>query len=163
QAHRISTRYREDPRMRGLVQTVLPVAGLLGEAATSLGPDEYADLRTLAGLAEGASRLMLVSATRFVTMPGVPLPPDRRHRRLRIGAHELAGIGVRTELRTGQVPAAPEQLAPMDRLLGGDGSAATVRLGLPPDATREQLDAAIAGLHGYWRRVARSALTEPPL
>src|SRR6266536_1884303 len=95
QAHRISTRYREDPRMRGLVQTVLPVAGLLAEAATSLGPEEYADLRTLSGLPEATSRLMLVSATRFVTMPGVPLPPDRRHRLLRL----LGMYGVRLALQ----------------------------------------------------------------
>ncbi|TML33725.1 MAG: GTP-binding protein [Actinobacteria bacterium] len=247
QAHRIATRYREDPRMRGLVQTVLPVAGLLAEAATSLGPEEYADLVSLAGLPESTRRMVLVSATRFVTMPGVPLPPDRRHRllrllglygvrlalrvlergavrredlvavlvrrsgltelrrllltqfaerrdvlkadsalrtvdavtrtdpipaagqlrqqveRLRISAHELAEIRVLTELRTGQIPAAPEQLAPMDRLLGGDGSAPTVRLGLPEDASPDQVRTTIAGLHGYWRRVARSPLSEPPL
>ncbi len=247
QAHRIATRYRQDPRMRGLVQTVLPVAGLLAEAATSLGPDEYADLVTLAGLPDATRRLMLVSATRFVTTPGVPLPPDRRHRllrllglygvrmalrvldrggvrredlvevltrrsglaelrrllltqfaerrdvlkadsalrtvdavtrsdpipaagklrqeveRLRVGAHELAEIRVLTELRTGQIPAAPEQLAPMDRLLGGDGSAVTVRLGLPPYAPEEEIKRTIDGLHGYWRRVARSPLTDPQL
>jgi hypothetical protein len=249
QAHRISTRYREDPRMRGLVQTVLPVAGLLAEAATSLGPEEYADLLTLARLPEATSRLMLVSATRFVATPGVPLPPDRRHRllrllgmygvrlalqavrragaqvrredlvalltrrsgltelrrllltqfaerrdvlkadsalrtvdavtradpipaaghlrqqveRLRLGAHELAEIRVLTELRTGQIPAAPEQLAPMDRLLGGDGSDPAVRLGLSPDPTESELREAVAGFHAYWRRVARSPLTEPQL
>jgi hypothetical protein len=247
QAQRIATRYREDPRMRGLVQTVLPVAGLLAEAATSLGPEEYADLVSLAGLPESTRRMVLVSATRFVTMPGVPLPPDRRHRllrllglygvrlalrvldrggvrreelvavltrrsglaelrrllltqfaerrdvlkadnalrtvdavtradpipasgrlrqeveRLRIGAHELAEIRVLTELRAGQIPAAPEQLAPMDRLLGGDGSAASVRLGLPGDAPADELRRAVDGFHAYWRRVARSPLTEPVL
>ena len=250
QAHRIATRYREDPRMRGLVQTVLPVAGLLAEAATSLGPEEYADLVTLSGLPETTSKLMLVSANRFVTMSGVPLPPDRRHRllrllgmygvrlalqrirrvgptaarredvvaaltrrsgltelrkllltqfaerrdvlkadnvlrtvdavtradpvpaaerlrqqveRLRISAHELAEIRVLTELRTGQIPAAPEQVAPMDRLLGGDGLAATVRLGLPEDATPTRVREAIVEFHAYWGRIARSPLTEPQL
>jgi hypothetical protein len=51
----------------------------------------------------------------------------------------------------------------MDRLLGGDGSAPTVRLGLPEDATPAQVREAIAGFHGYWRRIARSPLTEPQL
>jgi hypothetical protein len=245
QAHRIATRYREDPRMRGLVQTVLPVAGLLAEAATSLGPEEYADLVTLAGLPAATRKLMLVSTARFVSTPGVPLPPDRRHRllrllglygvrlalrvldrgpvrreelvaflirrsglaelrrllltqfaerrdvlkadsalrtvdavtrtdpipaaarlrqeveRLRVGAHELAEIRVLTELRTGQIPAAPEQVALMDRLLGGDGSAATVRLGLPQDAPDAEIRRMVDGLHVYWRRIARSPLTEP--
>src|SRR5262249_25487110 len=95
QAHRISTRYREDPRLRGLVQTVLPVAGLLAEAATSLGPEESADLLPLPRLPETPSRLMLVSATRFVPLPGVPLPPDRRHRLLRL----LGMYGVRLALQ----------------------------------------------------------------
>jgi outer membrane biosynthesis protein TonB len=51
----------------------------------------------------------------------------------------------------------------MDRLLGGDGSAPTVRLGLPPDAPPEEVRRTIDGLHGYWRRVARGPLTEPQL
>jgi hypothetical protein len=80
-----------------------------------------------------------------------------------VGAHELAEIRLLTELRTGQVPAAPDQLAHMDRLLGGEGSAVTTRLGLPADASGTDIADAITALHGYWRRVARSPLTEPVL
>ena len=35
--------------------------------------------------------------------------------------------------------------------------------GLPEDASPDQVRTTIAGLHGYWRRVARSPLSEPPL
>ncbi|OLB81448.1 MAG: hypothetical protein AUI14_03330 [Actinobacteria bacterium 13_2_20CM_2_71_6] len=249
QAQRIAASYREDPRVRGLVQTVLPVAGLLGEAAATLRPEEFADLMRLSGLPPATIRPMLLSAGRFVAAQSVPVPADRRHRlvrvlgmyglrlslealrqrgsaarpndlvgllsrrsglpelrrllltqfaerrdvlkadsalravdavtradpipaaqrlrqqieRLRVGAHELAEIRLLTELRTGQVPAPPEQVALMDRLLGGEGSAATVRLGLPANASGTDIADAIAEVHGYWRRIARSPLTEPTL
>jgi hypothetical protein len=248
QAQRIATRYREDPRIRTLVQTVLPVAGLLGEAGATLRPEEFADLMRLAGTPEATIRPMLLSAGRFVAGASVPVPADRRQRlvrvlgmyglrlslsalrgagtarredlaalltrrsglpelrrllltqfaerrdvlkadsalrtidavtradpvpeaqhlrleveRLRVGAHELAEIRLLTELRTGQVPAAPDQLVHMDRLLGGEGSAVTTRLGLAPDASGTDIADAIAAVHGYWRRIARSPLTEPVL
>jgi GTP-binding protein EngB required for normal cell division len=249
QARRIATRYREDPRIRSLVQTVLPVAGLLGEAGATLRAEEFADLVRLAGTPEETIRPMLLSAGRFVAAASVPVPVDRRQRlvrvlgmyglrlslsalrgagtaarredlvallsrrsglpelrrllltqfaerrdvlkadsalraidavtradpvpeaqhlrleveRLRVGAHELAEIRLLTELRTGQVPAAPDQLVHMDRLLGGEGSAVTIRLGLAPDASGTDVADAIAAVHGYWRRIARSPLTEPVL
>ena len=94
--------------------------------------------------------------------------PEAQHlrlevERLRVGAHELAEIRLLTELRTGQVPAAPDQLVHMDRLLGGEGSAVSTRLGLAPDASGTDIADAIAAVHGYWRRIARSPLTEPVL
>ncbi|TMM39757.1 MAG: GTP-binding protein [Actinobacteria bacterium] len=249
QAQRIATRYRDDPRLRSLVQTVLPVSGLLGEAGATLRPEEFADLMRLAGLPAETTAPMLLSADRFVAAPSVPVPADRRHRlvrvlgmyglrlsldalrqrgaaarrgdlvalltrrsglpelrrllltqfaerrdvlkadsalraidavtradpidaapwlrqqveRLRVSAHELAEIRLLTELRTGLVPAAPDQLAHMDRLLGGEGSAVGTRLGLPPEAPDAEVRAAIAASHGYWRRVAHSPLSEPVL
>jgi len=249
QAQLIAFRYRQDPRLRSLVQTVLPVSGLLGEAGETLRPEEFADLMRLAGLPAETTRPMLLSAGRFVNAPSVPVPADRRQRlvrvlgmyglrlsldalrqrgaaakrmdlvtllsrrsglpelrrllltqfaerrdvlkadsalrtidavvrsdpidaaarlrqqveRLRVSAHELAEIRLLTELRTGQVPAAPDQLVLMDRLLGGAGSAVTTRLGLAPDASGTEIREAIASLHAMWRRVARSPLTEPTL
>jgi hypothetical protein len=249
QAQLIAFRYRQDPRLRSLVQTVLPVSGLLAEAGATLRPEEFADLMRLAGLPVDATRPMLLSAARFVSAQGVPVPPDRRARlvrvlgmyglrlsleamrqrgaaarpndliallarrsglpelrrllltqfaerrdvlkadstlrtidavtradpipaagalrqqveRLRVGAHELAEIRLLTELRTGQVPAAPDQLVHMDRLLGGAGSAVATRLGLAPDAPPAEVREAVTASLAYWRRIARSPLTEPTL
>ncbi|OLE29768.1 MAG: hypothetical protein AUG44_03050 [Actinobacteria bacterium 13_1_20CM_3_71_11] len=220
QARRIATRYREDPRIRSLVQTVLPVAGLLGEAGATLRPEEFADLMRLAGTPEairvlgmyglrlslealrragtarredlvalltrrsGLPELRRLLLTQFAERRDVlkadsalrtidavsradPVPEAQHLRleveRLRVGAHELAEIRLLTELRTGQVPAAPDQLVHMDRLLGGEGSAVTTRLGLAPDASGTDIADAIAAVHGYWRRIARSPLTEPVL
>ena len=94
QARRIATRYREDPRIRSLVQTVLPVAGLLGEAGATLRPEEFADLVRLAGLPEATIRPMLLSAGRFVAAASVPVPADRRHRLVRV----LGMYGLRLSL-----------------------------------------------------------------
>jgi hypothetical protein len=250
QARRVAAGYRRDPRIRGLVHTVVPVAGLLAEAASGLRPDDVAALAALAACDDTVTAPMLLSTTRFVA-PGaaVGVPPEVRHRllglvgmygvrlsldavrrgagsigvdelaqiltnasglprlrrllltqfaerrdvlkadsalraidatarsdptaaapdlrrrveQLRAGAHELAEIRLLTELRTGYVPASPEQLSWLERLLGGHGTAATVRLGLPPDAPTDEVAAANATHHARWQRVARNPLTAPEL
>jgi hypothetical protein len=95
----------------------------------------------------------------------IPAAPDLRRRveQLRAGAHELAEIRLLTELRTGHVPASPEQLSWLERLLGGHGTAATVRLGLPPDAPTDEVAAVNATQHARWQRVARNPLAAPEL
>lgn len=66
-ASRIATRYRGDPKVRRLVQTVVPVAGLLAETGSSLREAEYQGLRLLAGQAMDATDALLLSADRFVS------------------------------------------------------------------------------------------------
>ncbi|MCD2195528.1 dynamin family protein [Actinomycetospora endophytica] len=62
-AARIADRYRLDPRVRALCQTVVPVAGLLASSAASLREAEYRAVVALAA-AEDTDR-MLLSAARF--------------------------------------------------------------------------------------------------
>ena len=64
-AARIADRYRLDPRVRALCQTVVPVAGLLASSAASLREAEYRALATLAS-APDTDRLLL-TAGRFET------------------------------------------------------------------------------------------------
>jgi len=64
-AARIAARYARDPRVRGLCQTVVPVAGLLASSAVSLKESEFRVVRLLAQ-AEDTDRL-LMSADRFAT------------------------------------------------------------------------------------------------
>jgi hypothetical protein len=47
-ASRISARYRDDPVIKSLCSTVVPVAGLLAEAGTTLRQEEFRDLALLA-------------------------------------------------------------------------------------------------------------------
>ena len=64
-AARIADRYRLDPRVRALCQTVVPVAGLLASSAASLREAEYRAVATLAS-APDTDRLLL-TAGRFET------------------------------------------------------------------------------------------------
>lgn len=108
-ARTIARRYRRDPRVRALVQTVVPVAGLLAQAAATLTDDDYAALRDVAGSAPDRLEHVLLSADRFAsdTAP-VPVSADRRtvllHRlgiygvRLSIGLMKASAVASRDEL-----------------------------------------------------------------
>lgn len=87
-AKTISNRYRGDPRVRRLVQTVVPVAGLLAESAATLTQDEYGALGQIAELSPREVDELLLSTDRFVDMPGdLKLTSMER-------AHLLARFGV---------------------------------------------------------------------
>jgi hypothetical protein len=249
-ARRVAADYRQDPRVRSMLHTVTPVAGLLAEAAATLRAEEFNDLAALAAVSPAMTAPVLLSATRFVApvkavtlaapararllrrlglygvrmsldairqgrdtldrdglaellrersglndlrrllltqfaerrdvlkaesalrvvdavtrADPIPAAPHLRQQveRLRASAHELAEIRLLTQLRTGQVPAAPDELARMERLLGGEGTATLTRLGLPAGASDAEIDATIAGLHTRWRRVGANRFTDPAL
>ena len=64
-AKRISLRYRSDPRLRRLCQTVRPIGGLLAETAATLTENEYRLLDQLARLDRSQADALLLSADRF--------------------------------------------------------------------------------------------------
>jgi len=96
-AERVAQRYRQDPRVQMHCQAVLPVAGLIAEAAATLREDETVALRTLAGLERGLSTDMLLSAERFARFDDVAgLEVNMRRRLLdRLG---LFGVRLAVEL-----------------------------------------------------------------
>jgi hypothetical protein len=246
-AGRIAGRYRTDPKVRRLVQTVVPVAGLLGQTGATLREDEFQALRTLADLDSEATDALLLSADRFVA-PGVRVSltdmeraqlMDRlglfgirlslqlirsgdattagalatilvRHsgldqlrsvlrtqfteradllkarsallaletlaqrnpgaeslaaavERIQAGAHELAEIRLLNALRLGAVSGRSEELADMERLLGGDGAAAATRLGLRADAGPEAERARATEELARWQRRAENPMSSPDL
>jgi hypothetical protein len=65
-AARIAERYRTDPKLRKLAQTVVPVAGLLAETGATLRQIEFQALEDLAETPEDERRRLLVSADRFI-------------------------------------------------------------------------------------------------
>jgi hypothetical protein len=96
-ASRVAATYRRDPRVRGLVQTVLPVAGLLAEAAVGLRERDYESLRGLAG----ADESLLLSADRFAADDALA-PVDAAVRRELLRAMGLTGVRLSVALiRTG--------------------------------------------------------------
>jgi hypothetical protein len=65
-AQRIAARYRQDPKVRRLAQTVVPVAGLLAQSGATLREAEYKALDAIAGAARTDSDPLFLSADRFV-------------------------------------------------------------------------------------------------
>jgi len=81
-ASRIARRLSHDPQLRKLCQTVIPVAGLLGQAGTSLTEDEFRALARLARLPAEERDSLLMSVDRFVAEDSsidVLLPAERAH------------------------------------------------------------------------------------
>jgi hypothetical protein len=65
-AARIAERYRNDPAVRRLCQTVVPVAGLLAQLGGTLTEIEYRAVARLAALGDDECESLLLSADRFV-------------------------------------------------------------------------------------------------
>lgn len=82
-ARKIAARYGADPRLRRLVQVVVPVAGLLAETATTLTEAEYRMLAKLAGVAPSDIDPLMLSVDRFVNArPETPLTSLEREQLL---------------------------------------------------------------------------------
>lgn len=65
-AQRIAARYRVDPKVRRLVQTVFPVAGLLAQIGSTLREAEYRALVDLSNSPASEVESLLLSVDRFV-------------------------------------------------------------------------------------------------
>lgn len=65
-ARRIAGRLSTDPSVRKLVQSVVPVAGLLAETAATLTEVEFARLRRISELPAAQAEQLLLSVDRFV-------------------------------------------------------------------------------------------------
>jgi hypothetical protein len=91
-----------------------------------------------------------------------PTPGGERLRyqleQVRAGAHELREIELLDVLRSGDVHLPDEDLRVAERLLGADGDDARARLGLPADATTEELRVAAAAQPERWRNLAAHPL-----
>ncbi|MDX1691834.1 MAG: dynamin family protein [Acidimicrobiia bacterium] len=107
-ARRIAARYRTDPKLRKLCQTVVPVAGLLGQAGSTLTEDEFRALGRIAALPEERADALMLSVDRFVAEdPDLDLlAVEREHLLDRLG---LFGVRLATVLiRRGEVETSGE-------------------------------------------------------
>jgi Dynamin family len=66
-ARRVASRLGSDPNVRRLVQSVIPVAGLLAETAVTLTEEEVGQLRLVANLEVRDAEELTLSADRFVS------------------------------------------------------------------------------------------------
>src|SRR5262249_51882605 len=83
-ARRIAARMATDANVRRVVQTVVPVAGLLAETAVTLTEAEVAQLRRIADIDMIAAEELLLTADRFLErMPELGLTSLEREALLR--------------------------------------------------------------------------------
>lgn len=96
-ATRVAQRYAEDPRVRRLCPTVVPVNGLLGHAAATLRESEFASLAAIARSPREEVARLLLTADRFGRneTPSDPGPAQRQHLLRRFG---LFGVRVGVHL-----------------------------------------------------------------
>jgi len=244
-AQRIAARYRRDPKVRRLAQTVVPVAGLLAQSGATLREAEYKALDAIASAPRDDAEALFLSADRFVTATTtIPLASiEREHlldrfglfgvrlavalirqgaattatalstelvrrsglvelrdvllsqfaqrrdvlkarsallaleavlhehpvaggdalaselERITSAAHEFAEIRLLNALRAGGLGAKQADAAEMERLLGNEGSALHVRLGLTAEADASEVRRALQNAIGRWQRRAESPMS----
>ena len=79
--------------------------------------------------------------------------------RITAGAHEFAEVRLLNALRAGSVRLKESEIEEMERLLGADGTAATVRLGLDPTAPPGEVRTALQNAIARWQRRAENPLS----
>jgi Dynamin family len=247
-ARRIARRMSREPTVRRVLQTVVPVAGLLAETSATLTEQEVRGLRVVAGLPATETEALLLTADRFLDA-ALPEPAERERRALlaRLGlfgvrlavaqlrqspgagasdlartlrahsgvddlveildtlfferkdvlkarsallavdalvrdhpvpgsdvaaaeveeviasAHPFNELRVLSSLRAGWLTGKPTVLAELERVVGGEGTAAWTRLGLPADSGPDDLTAAAEDRLARWQRRAANPLTNRQL
>jgi len=147
-AARVADRYSADPRLRTLCATVVPVSGLLAQAAATLTEDDLAVLRSIAAQDRARVDDLLLDATTFVGEPAAS--------ELGVGPATCAGLldrfglwGVRLAvhwLRDGGVASAGELSARLDEASGIRALQRVLLEQLAPRRTVLKARAALAGL-----------------
>ena len=100
-ARRIARRYRADPKIRGLCQTVVAVAGLLAQTGRTMRQHEFAALSVLAGMPRAELDAMLLSVDRFSRSnlgPENRTQPDSETRSQLMERFGLFGVRLSTTL-----------------------------------------------------------------
>lgn len=80
--------------------------------------------------------------------------------RLQINAHEFRELRLLAALRTTGVTLRHELAAEAERIIGGEGVAVHLRLGLPPEASPEEVSAEAHRILHRWRLVSENPLTD---
>ncbi|HQV92730.1 MAG TPA: GTP-binding protein, partial [Phycicoccus sp.] len=80
--------------------------------------------------------------------------------RIRATAHGLRELSLLSTLRVGDVHLPPEEAADVVRVIGGLGSSAEARLGLPPGTAQEQLAERVDAELSHWRARGQSPILD---
>lgn len=154
-AGRIARRYRADPNVRRLCQTVMPVAGLLAETGATLREDEFRALTELVAVEPEMLQRLLLSADRFAAVDA-PTELDADARRALLA--RLGVFGIRLSLALIRSRQATTAAALAEALVTRSGVAALRQTLLTQFADRADLLKARSGL-----AVLGATLTRHPL
>ena len=80
--------------------------------------------------------------------------------RISSAAHTLRELALLATARSDGLPLSDEDAAEAQRIIGGSGTLAHVRLGLPDDADDETMRESVDAKLAHWRALAESPLTE---
>jgi hypothetical protein len=94
-ARYVAERYRDDPKLRQLCQQVVPVAGLLAEAAATMTEAEFQSLREIAAADQETLDELVLSVDRFAESTTVDVTQIERRELLAL----MGLFGVRLSLR----------------------------------------------------------------
>lgn len=151
-AMRIAENWRGDPRLRRLVQTVVPVAGLVAEAGASLREHEYRALATIAALPRPETDRLLLTTDRFVADVDCGVTQVEREDLLaRLGIY---GVRVAVSLiRLGGAPTATALAAELTERSGVTGLRGLLTSVLADRRDVLKARVALAGLDGALSRL----------
>ena len=117
-ADRIAARYRADPRINAVCQIVIPVAGLIAQAAATFRQHENNALRAIAAMDRDDTTDLLLSVQRF-TSPDAPTDVDAQVRLRLLERLGLFGVRLAVELiAAGRVRSAGELAAELEARSG---------------------------------------------
>jgi hypothetical protein len=80
--------------------------------------------------------------------------------RITARSHDLRELSILAQLRTAPVALGAEEIAEAERVLGGAGTTAPARLGLPETADRHARDSRVIELLTRWRALSESPLSD---
>jgi hypothetical protein len=80
--------------------------------------------------------------------------------RIYASAHTLRELSLLARARSSDLPLSRSDAAEAERIIGGEGAAASARLGLPDSATPSELRVRVEELLARWRRLSASPIAE---
>jgi len=155
-AQRVARRLRAEPRMRQLCQTVVPVAGLLAQAAMTLTESQYRALRAVAELPAETADALLLTVDRLVDPADDAVPVADRVALL----DRLGLFGVRTSVSLIRLGAADTAGALAEKLRERSGISELRELLLTLFSQRRDILKAQAALSGLEALVMPSDVPE---
>ena len=120
-AAKVAARYATEPTLRRLCQTVVPVAGLLAEAAVTLTEEEFRWFGRVAALPVADADALLLTADRFAAFTVDDSELDVERRAALLERFGLFGVRVANDLvRRGRAATARQLAAELTTLSGID-------------------------------------------